>query len=972
MIAANCRIRYRATTFFVGLATAAWGQVVDYKNVIGSEPSPLIGGSASFRAVEAIPAGTSDQEPARAFAGGFFTQELRMGQLAPVRSANQQDGILVGFNLDPATDNWLVDWLLPVACETGDAVITEVVLGPSGNLLVGGSFQGRARFVRPPPLPQLELIDPNGGARPTSFLAVADPVRGTWVRATLLPNLSLRSMAIDEKGDIYLTGPGTLARRYSASFQPIWDIPAPLDTVSTEHIATGFDSRQPGVYIQGEFEAGPNGNRGVFVVRLDKLDGRQRWRTVINSANGEERAGGLGVGPLGGIRAAVSSNGLGLTVGGKELQDKPSTVSRHAHLLFLQAADGLLRNDRLLGAATANGNVMEARDLDVDFAGNTYVAVSFTGGFELKDVIQNGQEDAAVVVVDALGVPMRFVDSNGSSRAEGLTVAAADRELQVLVGGMQGSTPEFFGSVPLGLQQEERAYAAILQTEVTQRAWILTDNDPNRDLSRLISEINQTEGEIYRVIDRPAQNTRLISAYLTTEQLAEIKEVNVFEDLELQADGTVDPAGWALEALNDAHSRPWIGSYTYPETCRETYLYLIDSAVNDSLPYFGGNPNLTLNPSILVRGVGDPEFSTKFDHGTEMLSMIAGPDSGAAQGTPVTVYSYDIYPNGVNATISSLIEAITLANTHKNQNHLYDPAVFCIASSADAPSSPSDAALESAIDNTVGSSVFATVLLSAGNGAGQPTDYTPSDLASKKGVICVGAIDAATSQVASTRGPLGVELWAPGEFVSAVSELGTPTSVTGTSASTALAAGAALMYLSANPVLTPNQMENALVDTYSQAGNIVYVPGSGSDIPGIMTYNDWAIWYELAPHDGEAENFDGDVWTNEEEYIWGFNPLTPEYRPSLLSISHDHGTNIASFEFQLSCFLYQPSALTSPFVLRNGSTLIVERSNDLQTWVDCTNTVLPLTAEDHDGNSVTISFNVTVTTSPCFYRVGVQ
>ena len=184
-------------------------------------------------------------------------------------------------------------------------MITEVVLGPSGNLLVGGSFQGRARFVRPPPLPQLELIDPNGGARPTSFLAVADPVRGTWVRATLLPNLSLRSMAIDEKGDIYLTGPGTLARRYSASFQPIWDIPAPLDTVSTEHIATGFDSRQPGVYIQGEFEAGPNGNRGVFVVRLDKLDGRQRWRTVINSANGEERAGGLGVGPLGGIRAAV-------------------------------------------------------------------------------------------------------------------------------------------------------------------------------------------------------------------------------------------------------------------------------------------------------------------------------------------------------------------------------------------------------------------------------------------------------------------------------------------------------------------------------------------------------------------------------------------------------------------------------------------------------------------------------------------
>ncbi len=976
MIAATSRIRHRATIFFVVLATAAWGQVVNYKNVIGSEPSPVIGGSASFQAVEAIPAGTSPQDPARAFAGGSFTRELRMGQQPPVRSANQQDGILVGFSLDPVADNWIVDWLLPVNCESGDAVITHVVLAPNGNLLVGGNFRGRARFDRPPPLPQVELIDPDGGGgRPTSFLAVADPLRGTWAQAILLPSLRLRSMAVDEKGDIYVTGPGTLARRYSPTFQQVWDIPARFDTISTEHIATGFDSRQPGVYVQGEFEVEQDKNQGVFVVRLDKEDGRQRWRTLIDSNSGEDRAGGLGVGPLGGIRAAISSDGRDLTVGGRELQDKPTTSSRHAHLLFLDPANGRLRNDRLLGEATADRNSMEAHDLDVDFAGNTYVAVSFTGGFRLKDVIQNGQEDAAVVAVDALGVPMRFVDSNGSSRAEGLTVAAADRELQVLVGGIQGTTPELFGSVPLGLQQEERAYAAILQPEPSQRAWILSASNPNREFSRLIRDINQTEGEIYRVIDRPEQNTRLISAYLTTEQLAEIKEVDVFEDFELKADGTSNPAGWALEALNDVSSRPWTGIYTYPETCRETYLYLIDSAVNDSLAYFDGNPNLTLNPSILVRGVGDPEFSTKFDHGTEMLSMIAGPGSGAAQGTPITVYSYDIYPNGVNATISSLIEAITLANTHKNQNHLYDPAVFCIASSAADPSS-SDAALTSAIDNTIGPSVFATVLLSAGNGAGNPINYTPSDVASSRdGVICVGAIDEDVTQVNATRGPKGVELWAPGEAVEAISELGVSTSVSGTSASTALAAGAALIYLSANPVLTPTQMETAMVSTYSQAssiGSIVYVPGSGSDVPGIMTYADWALWYELAPDDGESGNFDGDVWTNEEEYIWGFDPRVPDYRPSLLGITYDSDTNIATFEFQLSCFLYQPSALNAPFALRNGASLVIERSNDLQTWIDCTNTVLPLTPEGHNGDSVTISFDVTVTPSPCFYRVGVQ
>ena len=112
-------------------------------------------------------------------------------------------------------------------------------------------------------------------------------------------------------------------------------------------------------------------------------------------------------------------------------------------------------------------------------------------------------------------------------------------------------------------------------------------------------------------------------------------------------------------------------------------------------------------------------------------------------------------------------------------------------------------------------------------------------------------------------------------------------------------------------------------------------------------------------------------WTNEEEYIWGFDPRTNNYEGSVFSVTYDRSTSTATFEFQLSCFLYQPSALVTPFTLRDGSTLVIERSDDLQSWSEYT-TKVSLTEEGHSGNVVTISFDVTVTTAPWFYRIGVR
>jgi hypothetical protein len=194
--------------------------------------------------------------------------------------------------------------------------------------------------------------------------------------------------------------------------------------------------------------------------------------------------------------------------------------------------------------------------------------------------------------------------------------------------------------------------------------------------------------------------------------------------------------------------------------------------------------------------------------------------------------------------------------------------------------------------------------------------------------------------------------------------------VSGTSPATALAVGAALIYLSGNPVLIPADLETAVV-THSQSsgiGPITHIPSTG--VPDEMNFSGWTSWYELpdATHGG---NDDEDNWTNEEEYIWGFDPWVVDYEGSLLVLSYDAESSTLTIEFPLSCALYQPSALTHPYLLRGGKELSVQQSSDLEFWEEFTDT-LTLVEEGHGSNQVTISFDYEVITAPCFFRVKVQ
>ena len=971
MTAASRRVFHLAAIVLASAGPLAFGEILDFRTAFASTASPLDRGTANFSSVAAVP-GVEAKNSARAFAGGWFTRQFNLGDLNTIFSQTAEDGVLVGLTHDTPNALWVADWMLQVRCDNGNARINDVAISPLGDIYVGGTFEGDATFDLPPPLPQILLRDLQGDGAPISFIAIASPT-GEWLNAFVVPGMELRSLALDSGGEIFVTGPPILARRIDPAGLEIWSIPEPPRTISLRQIAVELNATAPFIYILGTYNRDPNPaatDEDAFLIQLERSAGAVNWRTDISSS-GDEHAGGLGIDPLGGLRVSVSSDGLDLRVGGTLLQDLPTVSSRHSHLLFI-APDSTLLRDRLLGTSLAPGGEMETHDLAIDYAGNAHVAVSFLGPFGFEGIPYPGQDDTAVVAVDALATPIRFTNTSGAGAAFGNAVAAPDRNLQVLAGGLQGSDPEFFDNIlPFVTLPDQRAFFSGLEPILDQKAYILTSIAPNVPIGTMAQRITAVSGEVYRSLDSPNGRIRLVAAYLTTEQRSGLgQQFTSVPDLDLQQDGLVSDSGWALAALNSAPpTEPF--SYTYPETCHQTALYLIDTAIDTSSGYFNANTNLNIGASILVRGIGDPLVSSKFDHGTEMLSMIAGPTYGAAQGTPINVISYDIYPDGATAKLSSLIEAIRLSNSDKALNYPFDPAVYCIASSATTPS-VSPASLEAEVDYAIGPNVYATVLVSAGNTADEDASgYTPSDQGAKSGVICVGAIDIDNTQLASTRGPGGVDLWAPGDTVAAADVAGDPTTASGTSPATALTAATALIYLSGNPVLTPADLETAVVTTHSQSDiidPITYIPSTG--VPGVMDFADWTSWYDLIDT-ATTGNDDGDNWTNEEEYIWGFDPRVVDYEGSLLVLSYDAESSTLTIEFPLSCALYQPSALTNDHLLRGGSSLIIERSSDLQSWTDITS-MITLVEEGHGSNQVTISFDYEVITAPCFFRVKVQ
>lgn len=245
----------------------------------------------------------------------------------------------------------------------------------------------------------------------------------------------------------------------------------------------------------------------------------------------------------------------------------------------------------------------------------------------------------------------------------------------------------------------------------------------------------------------------------------------------------------------------------FPPTTHPVRLYLIDTGISHKSEWFSRNPNLkfagSYSPLLL---------STSAIHGSRMLDIIAGPESGAVAGTPLHVISMNVYAaDGLSTTVGTVADAIFEAVDWEDQSASPEiPAVICLASGS--PVLETSAILERAIDSAVEAGI--PVIVSAGNSGQNASQYIPSKYGSKAGVICVGAYGKNLQPLPMSNTGSAVDLLAPGEGVRTLAlplpGIALCQGMTGTSPATAIAAAAAIYQLSKNPALSPAELEEAL------------------------------------------------------------------------------------------------------------------------------------------------------------------
>ncbi len=438
-----------------------------------------------------------------------------------------------------------------------------------------------------------------------------------------------------------------------------------------------------------------------------------------------------------------------------------------------------------------------------------------------------------------------------------------------------------------------------------------------------------------------------------------------FGEIQIVTNGLNPTPNWGLDKIGEQQSDG--AAYTYPDTTHPVRLYLIDTAVANPGNWIDANPKLTLEEPTLVRSGTDPSVSSHFGHGTRMLSLIAGINTGVAPGTPIKVKNYDVYPTGTT-TATKLASAVRDAVAHYQDSNPRIPSVICIASSASL--SGTSASLKSLIEFAVSQGI--TVVVSAGN-LGLDLDaasYIPAAYGTIPGVICVGASDASDTRISISNSGSPVDILAPGFNILAKTEVsGTSYELmTGTSPAAALVAGSALAELSMNGSLTPAQVEARLKDSAKDGSPRIL--RSTSIAVATIALPDGLITDPSSPTPLASSSFPS---------IENFSARSSlAETPSLLNVFHGvdddckvrYSVSILprsemEFTFPIDFSLLDPSDL---FTLRNGYAWRIRCSGNLDTWEIPEGSLSKRTASD---GTVWLTAKIPAAAPSCFLRVEV-
>ena len=262
------------------------------------------------------------------------------------------------------------------------------------------------------------------------------------------------------------------------------------------------------------------------------------------------------------------------------------------------------------------------------------------------------------------------------------------------------------------------------------------------------------------------------------------------QDQEMHFVATQTTPPWGLDRI-DQRSLPLDASYTYNQTGAGVDAYIIDCGILLTHNDFGGRA-VTGVDEITIGGTATDGNG----HGTHVAGTVGGNTYGVAKGVKlIAVRVLDNAGSGSNAGVIAGVDWVT-------GDHTTNPAVANMSLGGGVSTALDDAVRRSITDGV-------TYCIAAGNSTADASNSSPARVAE---AVTVGATNINDAFASFSNFGSVVDISAPGvSITSAWIPTNTSTNtISGTSMATPHVAGAAALYLQANPTATPAQVQSAI------------------------------------------------------------------------------------------------------------------------------------------------------------------
>lgn len=279
----------------------------------------------------------------------------------------------------------------------------------------------------------------------------------------------------------------------------------------------------------------------------------------------------------------------------------------------------------------------------------------------------------------------------------------------------------------------------------------------------------------------------------------------VEQDQQVHALATqTNPPSWGLDRI-DQRNLPLNQSFTYgPST--GVRIYVVDTGVRVTHQDFGGR-------AVHGYDAVDNDYNTDDGngHGTFVASVAAGTAYGVAKNA--TIVGVRVLNNSGSGTTAGVIAGIDWVTANATR-----PAVANLSLGGGASST-----LDAAVRRSINAGI--TYTIAAGNSGVPATGTSPARVTE---ALTVGATDATDTRASWSNYGTALDLFAPGVSITAAWRTSNTATYTGSGTSFAAphVAGAAAIYLSANPGANPASVNAAIVAAATP--NVVINPGAGS------------------------------------------------------------------------------------------------------------------------------------------------